>query len=67
MASKAVALISAVAVGAAAWFVSPYLSEDFAQAWFIGTGDWNRVAIAGRDIAAGVSGLLVWIGALHRR
>lgn len=64
--AKLLALVHAIAIGAVVWFGSPLFSEDFAQAWFIGTGDWHTVTIMGREIAGGAVGLVVWILGLHR-
>lgn len=64
--AKFLAFVHAIAIGAVVWFGSPFLSQDFAQAWFIGTGDWHTVAIRGREIASGAVALVVWILGLHR-
>jgi hypothetical protein len=63
--SKTMSLLAAAVVAAAVWFGTPYISDDFTRAWFTGTGDWRTIAIMGRDIAAGVAGLVVWVLGLH--
>ena len=63
--SKPGAFLLSVFVAAGAWFASPMMSQDFAQVWFIGTGDWHTVSIMGRDILAVALGLLTWLGSLN--
>ncbi len=63
--TRTLALLFGVVAAIAAWFVAPLVRPDIGEAWFIGTGDWNTVALHGREIVSAVAGILNWILSLH--
>ena len=63
--TRTLALLFGVVAASAAWFVAPLVRPDIGEVWFIGTGDWNTIALRGREIVSVVAGLLAWVLSLH--
>ncbi len=63
--TRTLALLLGVVVAIAAWFVAPLVRPDIGEAWFTGIGDWNTIALHGREIVSAGAGLAAWILSLH--